>query len=300
MKKQDIKNALVKKTIKPAKPTKPRTIADWLNSESFKEQVKRVLPKVIDPERLLRISLSVYNTNAQLKRCTPESFLSAVMQSAQLGLEPNVLGECYFVPYKDKVQFIVGYKGLLKLIRRSGEVKSLRVHIVYENDYFKLKYGLEEDLEHIPYFAREDKKFDDGGEIKGVYMVVKLKSGEDFIHYMPLKEILKRRDRSPSARSSHSPWATDFEAMLKKTVVRDAFKWLPSSIEVQQALVMDETVKTEIAEDMTLVSNEIEFADADFKPICERCGVVVEEGQTLCADCQKAVETEERKADGEE
>ena len=89
------------------------------------------------------------------------------------------------------------------------------------------------------------------GEVKGFYMVAKFKDGGHQIHYMPKSEVDMHRKRSRSG--SNGPWVTDYIEMGKKTVVRSAWKWLPISIELMKASEADETVKRDIAEDMSEV-----------------------------------------------
>jgi recombination protein RecT len=76
--------------------------------------ITEALPKSkgMDAERLSRITLTTMKQNPKLLECSIESLLGAVLQSAQLGLEPNLLGSCYFIPYKGVVSFQIGYKGL--------------------------------------------------------------------------------------------------------------------------------------------------------------------------------------------
>ena len=260
----ELKNKLAERAGAPAKPTNPaNVVAEYL--KRMGPEIARALPKHMDPDRLARIALTTIRTNPMLLQCSIESLMASVMQAAQLGLEPGLLGHCYLIPFRNKklgtveVQFIVGYKGMIDLARRSGNIQSINVHEVYKNDYFKLQYGLEDTLEHIPYHLREDKEFTEAGPLKGAYMVAKFKDGGHQIHYMSKKEIDSLRQRSKSA--DNGPWTTDYVEMVKKTVVRSAWKWLPISVEVmKQVQGTDETVKRDIAEDMT----EVPTIDIDF------------------------------------
>ena len=91
--------------------------------------IKAALPAVMTPERFTRITLSALSTSPKLQSCTPPSFLGAMMTAAQLGVEPNTpLGQAYLIPYWSKkvganeCQFQLGYKGLIDLAYRSGDV----------------------------------------------------------------------------------------------------------------------------------------------------------------------------------
>lgn len=120
-------------------------------------EIKKALPAVMTPERFTRIVLSALSTNPKLGQTTPQSFLAAMMTAAQLGMEPNTpLGQAYLIPfYNNKThcsecQFQLGYKGLIDLAYRSGEVSIIQAQVVYEHDSFNYSFGLEPVLKHIP------------------------------------------------------------------------------------------------------------------------------------------------------
>ncbi|MDF1551909.1 MAG: recombinase RecT [Deferrisomatales bacterium] len=220
-------------------PAAPRTLEHQL--QLMVPQFARAMPKSMDPDRLARIALTEYRRNPGLAECTPQSFFGALMQAATLGTEPGLVGHAYLVPYKNRktgtkeVQFILGYKGMLDLVRRSGEVIGTpKARIVYAHDIFRSGFGLEEDdFEHVPYYMRTDEIYSTGGDIRGAYVIARYKEGGADFFYLPLDKILERRERSMAKDSG--PWKTDFEAMVLKTVVRAAFTWLPVSIEHQRA-----------------------------------------------------------------
>ena len=153
----------------PAKTTMQQYI------KSMEGEIKKALPSVLTPERFTRMVLSALSTNPKLGDCSPRSFLAAMMAAAQLGMEPNTpLGQAYLLPYNNKgnmeVQFQLGYKGLIDLAYRSGEVEIVQAHVVYENDTFEYQYGLDPKLVHVP--ADTDR----GDPVK-VYAMFRTKSG---------------------------------------------------------------------------------------------------------------------------
>ncbi|WP_017415747.1 recombinase RecT [Clostridium tunisiense] len=99
--------------------------------------IQSLVPKHVTPERLCRIGINAASRNPQLMNCTPETIVGAIVNCATLGLEPNLLGHAYIVPFynnktgKMEAQFQVGYKGALDLIRRTGAVSTLSAHEVY-------------------------------------------------------------------------------------------------------------------------------------------------------------------------
>lgn len=216
---------------------KPLTLADQINA--MVPQFAKAMPKHMSPDRLARIALTAVRQNPTLGQCTPASFFGSLMQCAALGLEPNLAGHAYLIPFRNKgtleVQYITGYKGQLELVRRSGEVVGTpAARIVYSNDIFELVYGMEEDtFKHIPWYMRSKEGITEPGEIIGAYVRARYVKGGGDIYFQPIQKIMERRERSKAKDSG--PWKTDFEAMVLKTAVRAAFPWLPMSIEDRES-----------------------------------------------------------------
>lgn len=217
-------------------------------------EIKKALPSVITPERFTRITLSALSANKQLQECSPITFLGAMMTAAQLGLEPNTpLGQAYLIPYKNKgkleCQFQLGYKGLIDLAYRSGEVSVIQAHTVYERDEFDYELGLDPKLHHVPY------KGDDKGEPVYFYAVFKLKSGGYGFEVMSIEDVRAHAKKySKSYGYETSPWKTNFEEMAKKTVLKKALKYAPMKSDFMRQIESDTTVKDEISDDMFSVS----------------------------------------------
>lgn len=242
--------------------------------KSMEGEIKKALPSVITPERFTRMTLSAISTNRKLAECTPASFLGAMMSAAQLGLEPNTpLGQAYLIPYKnrgvDEVQFQIGYKGLIDLAYRSGEVELVQAHIVYENDEFVCEYGLEPRLVHKP----ADK---DRGKAVKVYAMFKTKSGGYGFDVMSMDDVCRHAEKySQAYKSGFSPWKSNFEEMAKKTVLKRVLKYAPLKSDFVRAVVQDESIKTELSDDMYEVKNENVF-EAEFTEVNEDTGEVTE------------------------
>lgn len=228
--------------------------------------IKVALPKHLSPERMARVALTTIRTNPKLQKCNPVSVLASIVQAAQLGLEPGILGHCYIIPYYNKdrgmeAQFQIGYRGMIDLARRSGNIESIQAHEVYDNDLFELEYGLEDKLKHVPWHLIGTTE---PGNIRGAYMVAKFKDGGHQIHYMPIKEIEAHKKRSKT--SDEGPWVTDYVEMCKKTVVRSAWKWLPISIEVmRQVEAKDEAVTVDFSsvQDADVIDTTPRLADPE-------------------------------------
>lgn len=201
--------------------------------EKSKPQIALALPRHLSADRMLRIAMTSVRRTPALLACTPQSLVGAVIQAAQLGLEPDgVLGHAYLVPYKDTCQLIVGYKGYIDLARRSGQISTIYARVVYAKDQFDYSFGLNETLEHIP--SRDPQQ----SEIVFAYAVIKMKDGGIQFDVMNRREIDAIRERSASKDSG--PWVTDFAEMAKKTVLRRVCKMAPLSVEVARAVALDE------------------------------------------------------------
>lgn len=225
-------------------------------------EIKKALPSVITPERFTRMVLSALSTNPKLGGCTPASFLGAMMTAAQLGVEPNTpLGQAYLIPFNnhgtDEVQFQLGYKGLIDLAYRSGQVSTIQAHAVRENDHFEYQLGLDPKLEHVP--ATKDR-----GEATHYYAVVRMKDGGFCFAVMSKADVEAHAKKYSKAYSGFSPWKTAFDEMAKKTVLKKALKYAPLKSDFQRAEIQDGTIKTTISEDMYAVtdtSDLVEYTD---------------------------------------
>ena len=243
-----IQKAKEDKAARPADPAS--TMKAYITR--MKGEIAKALPSVMTPERFTRIVTSAISTTPQLAQTTPQSFLGAMMTAAQLGLEPNTpLGQAYLLPYKNhgrlECQFQLGYKGLIDLAYRSGQVTIIQAHEVRENDEFAYSFGLEPSLRHVP--ARSDR-----GEVICYYAMFRTKDGGFGFEVMSREDVeAHARKYSKSYGSSFSPWSTNFDEMAKKTVLKKCLKYAPLKSDFVRAVASDETIKTDIAPDMTEV-----------------------------------------------
>lgn len=211
--------------------------------QRMRPEIARALPNQMNPDRMARIATTVIRQTPILARCTPESFLGALLTASQLGLEPGPIGEAYLVPFRDgrsgdyQCQFIPGYRGLIKLARNSGQLKDIWAEVVFSNDTFRYSLGLHRDLVHEPAAGERGKPV-------AVYAAAQLVDGGTPFVVMTVDEVEAIRARSKA--SKNGPWVTDWAAMAKKTVVKQLMKWLPLSAEVAAAATLDGSVRTDI------------------------------------------------------
>lgn len=232
-------------------------------------QIAKALPSVLTPERFSRIVMTAVSSTPKLAETTPQSFLGAMMTAAQLGLEPNTpLGQAYLLPYKNKgvleCQFQIGYKGLIDLAYRSGQVSIIQAQAVRENDEFSYEYGLEPKLTHKP--ALRDR-----GEVTCYYAMFRTKDGGFGFEVMSKEDIQAHAERfSQSYGSDFSPWKTSFDAMAKKTVLKQVLRYAPLKSDFVKAVASDCTIKHDIAPDMSEVPTVADYVvDGDTGEVIE-------------------------------
>lgn len=239
--------------------------------ERMKPQMALALPKHVSAERMARILLTEIRRVPKLADCARDSLLGAVMTCSQLGLEPgNSLGHAYLLPFDKRgknphtgrwetvgtdCQLIIGYRGMIDLARRSGQIVSLTARVVREGDRFSYSYGLDETVEHVPTNGEP-------GELTHVYAVAKLKDGGVQFEVLTRAEVERVRNSSKGYESAvkydkkDNPWITHFEEMAKKTAIRRLFKYLPVSIEMQRAVILDEQADDGLVQDHNVIDME--------------------------------------------
>lgn len=202
--------------------------------ESMQGEFAKVLPKHITPERLCRVAMTAVQQTPKLLECDKKSLYAAVMRAAQLGLEPDgILGQAYLIPYGKQVQFIPGYKGLIDLARRSGDVINIIAKEVYKNDTFRVNWANEIPFEHVPLMEG------DRGEVTHFWALARFKDGGFHWDYLTRKEVENIRDRSSG--KNNAVWKDFFVEMGKKTAIRRIAKYLPMS--VQRASMVEDLVE---------------------------------------------------------
>jgi len=213
---------------------KPQGLKELINSDAMRAQFALALPKHLSPERFARVAITALTRTPKLADCTPASLMKCLLDLSAMGLEPDGR-RAHLIPYENRklgiveCTLIVDFKGLVELIRRSGDVVSIRSETVCEQDIFSWNDGA---VSHSINW-REDR-----GKLQAVYAEALMKSGEKQSAVMTLNEVEGIRTRSRSGTSG--PWVTDFSEMAKKTVVRRLSKMLPLSSEIMRHVERDD------------------------------------------------------------
>lgn len=183
-----------------------------------------LLPKGVPFSLWLQRCLFAVNRNPDLLKCTPESLQLAMRESLALSLPiGGAIEKSYILPYNNKkkgkkeAKLVLSYKGLIELVRRSGELASVRCQSVREGDQFEIIDGTEQELRHKPSLDAER----DSRQITHVYVVFRMKDGSRVYDVWSAQAINKHKERYvPGWTNPDSPWNTSWEAMAFKTVIR--------------------------------------------------------------------------------
>lgn len=229
-----------------------------------KSSLQRLLPRTVDVEWYLAEVRVAFARNPDLLKCAETtqgqaSIFDTVTTCAQLGLSPSGrLGSAHLVPFNTSVkmgekwvkvhlcQLVVGYKGYLDLVRRTGEVTTIHAEVVYDGEPFTHREGLAPDIQHEP------RRDDEPGPLRAVYAYAVMKDGfkQHTVLYRP--DIARIRSSARGADNDKSPWKTAEAEMWKKSAVRRLVKMLPLSPEKAKAVVRaqeSEDAEWEVAPD---------------------------------------------------
>lgn len=195
-------------------------------------QLVSLLGAGIPVERFKTVALHALNSNPDLLNCSPLSIVEAIREAAALRLEPTgLLGDAYLVKYGNNARLMPGYRGLMKLARRSGDVVNIDAQVVYAGDAFDVQLGTEPRIEHLPLIEG------DRGNFRGAYAWARLATGELVIDWMSYADIEQVRKSSKAATSG--PWVGFWSEMARKTVIRRLMKRLPLTTEADRALELE-------------------------------------------------------------
>jgi recombination protein RecT len=167
--------------------------------------------------------------------CDLDSFLGAVLNAAQMGLEIGILGQGFLVPYYDKrtnkkvVQFIPGWQGLLSLVYREGKAQ-VWTGAIYEGDKFDFSLGSSPYIIHIPCGESDPNK------LKYVYAVADLKGfNKPLIEIWPISKVWAHRDKINKVGENHYSYQFK-EQYARKVVLLSLLDYVPRSVELSEAI----------------------------------------------------------------
>lgn len=235
---------------------KHKNIETALADPKMRAQLQSALARVgVTPDRMCRWFMTALRNQPKLYKCDLDTLFGCLIQSAQLGLDPSgVTGEAYLVPYKTKATFIPGYRGLLKLARRSGDIQEVCADVVYEKDDFTYEQGLDSKLRHIPSEAT------DAGMLTHAYAYAKFTNGGRQFVVMTKAEVDGIRGQSAAGNSG--PWVDHYPEMAKKTAFRRLAKWLPLHADDAAAVELDGQAEAGKPQTLPIVDIPVTVSDA--------------------------------------
>lgn len=208
--------------------------------------IEKLMPRGVDRERLISLVFAAYRQTPAISQCSPMSVLNAIFTAAQLGLEFNTLrGHGWLVPRwngktkRMECQFQPGYRGLVDLAYRSDKVTTINAALVHDADEFEWEEGTNPKIRH------KKSLRDAPGDWYAAYAIVHPKEGPPFTNIMRRDEIMAIRDKcAPKNKKGElvGPWVDWEEAMALKTCVKPPLKLAPCSIELADAIGLDDEI----------------------------------------------------------
>jgi recombination protein RecT len=269
-------------------------MAEYL--QKSKSAMALALPKHLNPDRMCRLALTCFATNPALKECTAQSILGSIVVACQLGLEPGVRGQGYLIPYKRTCTFVPGWQGLVGLLNNTGRATAW-TGCVFEGDKFDFELGSAPKCVHLP-----GENYGDPNKIKWVYAVGKVNGSEQpVIEAWPMSRVLKHRDRYNKVGAKHYSFQ-NIEMYARKVVLLQVLKYMPSSIELNNAIVASDAAEmgnTSRVEDGTIIDVPMEGGGEDKFESAKTTGAPEKEKPGTGSDQPPGLETKPDPTDEE-
>lgn len=256
-----IKNQLQNQTQGQLPVNKPNSVKGLLDSPVVKNKFKDLLKN--KAAQFTSSLITLVNNDSYLSDADPMSIITGAIQAAQLDLPlEKQFGFAYLVPFNTKegnrwvkkAQFVLGYRGYIQLAMRSGQYRSINVGTIYEGQ-LKGWNPLTEELEFDP----EAKESD---EVVGYFGYFKMLNGFEKTVFWTKENVEQHRINNSKNRDKKAltgVWASNYDAMAQKTVLRNLLsKWGILSIEMQKAILTDESDADEQEVDIKDVTNDVE------------------------------------------
>ena len=229
-----------------------KVLKDFFSAPAVKSKFNELLGK--NASSFITSVLQIASENKALANVNPVSIYSAACMAATLNLPiNNALGFAYIVPYKGEAQFQLGYKGFIQLAQRSGQFERLVSLPVYERQL------IEEDPINGFKFDWKQKPSVSEKPI-GYYAFFRLINGFTAELYMTAEELEQHGKRySQSYKKGYGVWTDNFDAMALKTVTKLLLsKQAPLSVDMQKAVLSDQSVIKDIDGEFSYIDNEPE------------------------------------------
>lgn len=204
--------------------------------KKYQGEIERALPRHMNADRMARIALTAFRRNPKLGNCEPASVFAAVIQASQLGLEIDMQGRAFLIPYKSECQFVPGWKGLVDLLNRSGKGTAW-TGAVFSGDEFDYALG------DRPFVTHKPSGEDDVARLTHVYAVGRAVGSEwPIIEVWPISKVRKHRDRYNKVGEKHYSYG-NFEMYARKVALLQVLKYMPASSELDKAIALNDAAE---------------------------------------------------------
>jgi recombination protein RecT len=256
--------------------------------EKFKPQLALALPKHLTADRMARLALTAFSTTPKLQECDPMSIAASIMTAGQLGLEPNVNGAGYLIPYGKTCTFVAGWKGLVDLVSRSGR-GTVFTGVIFKDQDYTFTDGARRDL-----VIRNETELDDADDITHAYAIGWVKdSSMPIIELWTVAKLKKHRDKYNKVGNKHYSYR-DWEMYARKIPLLQVLKYMPCSVEVSNAIAVNhasEAGRAATIENGIVIDTSDQFGHnaQDVKDVVEKPVCTHESFAANKADWKKAI-----------
>lgn len=206
--------------------------------DKLKPQLELALPKHLSTDRMARLAMTAFSSNQQLQKCTHLSIAASMMTAAALGLEPGVNGAGYLIPYKDTCTFVPGWKGLVDLVSRSGR-GTVYTGVIFKDQKYNFTDGARRDL-----VIHNETDLNDPEDITHAYAIGWVRDAQmPIIELWSVAKITKHRNKYNKVGSRHYSFR-DWEMYCRKVPLLQVLKYMPSSIEMANAIAVTNSAET--------------------------------------------------------
>lgn len=243
-----------------------------LATDAIRRQMKSLLGEKAG--HFMMAIVGVVEGTPQLQSCDPQSIINSAIASATLDLpiEKN-LGYAYIVPYKDKAQFQMGYKGYIQLALRSGQYKYINSVEIKEGELES--YNLLTGEFNFKFIENINQRLE--AKTIGYASYIEFTNGFRNTLYMTKEQVDNHAKEYSQSYAydlkkgyKNSNWSTNFDSMALKTVLKlNLSKFGVLSVSVQKALQIDGSSITEIKDDGTINAEYIDNYNKENKIIGE-------------------------------
>jgi recombination protein RecT len=228
------------------------TVKALLESPTVRKRFEQVLQDRA-PQYMSSI-INLVQSDVNLQKCDPMTVIGACMVAAALNLPVDKnLGYAWVIPYGNRAQFQLGYKGYIQLALRTGQYKNINVIPIHEGELVSFNPLIEEIKIDF------DKRVSD--KVIGYAGYFELINGFRKTVYWTVEQVIAHRDRF-SKQKDGKVWREDFDAMACKTVLKNMLsKWGILSVEMQRAFTDDEQAVRATESGDTVIDVDFETGD---------------------------------------